>query len=192
MAATEHNDNTKVTLLLHTLNIETLRRQISGSFRNKLLSDLGKQIEGVNTLYNGKLEQASEHWLTLSYSGDDIADASFRATCASMLLFELLNNSDKPLHLQVSAGIYQHNDKHLLSQFLEDSKLVQSCQDLLQQTRAGELFLHSGHLNDNLSQRLSTEDQDNSDWSKVTELQPAYQDLLTKQARQLRQMLAHL
>ncbi|GAA5317463.1 MAG: hypothetical protein AseanaTS_26680 [Candidatus Pelagadaptatus aseana] len=185
------NDDTKVTLLLHTLNLDTLRKQISGSFRSKLLSDLGKKIEGVNTLYSGKLEHASEHWLTLSYSGDDVADASFRATCASMLLFELINGSDKPLHLEVSAAIYPHHDKHLLSQFLEDSKLTGNCQNLLQTTRTGELFLHSDQLSDSLEQRLKTQDRD-EDWKQVTELQAAYQDLLTKQARQLQHMLDHL
>lgn len=190
---THHNasaDDVQVVLLLHVLNIDTLRKQINGSLRGKLFAELGKKIDGINMLYNGKIESASENWLSIRYGGDDIADASFRAACAAILLFRLIDESDDTLQLQLSGAIYLPGQQRQLTGLLEESKFTQQCHSELQDSRPQQLLLHQQAINDNLTQRLITEGD--SQWAQVQDLHSGYTDLLNKQCQQLRTMLQHL
>lgn len=190
---THHNasaDDVQVVLLLHVLNINTLRKQINGSLRGKLFAELGKKIDGINMLYNGKIESASENWLSIRYGGDDIADASFRAACAAILLFQLIDESDDTLQLQLSGAIYLPGQQRQLTGLLEESKFTQQCHSELKNSRPQQLLLHQQAINDNLTQRLITEGD--SQWAQVQDLHSGYTDLLNKQCQQLRSMLQHL
>lgn len=183
-------DDVPVVLLLRVLNIESLRKQINGSLRAKLFAELGKKIDGINMLYNGRLEAASENWLSIRYSGDDIADASFRASCAALLLFRLIEECEETLQLQLSGAIYQPSQQRQLSGLLQEAKFTEHCRNQLQSSSAQQLLLHTDAINDNLTQRLITDDSEH--WAQVQDLHSGYTDLLNKQCQQLRTMLQQL
>ncbi len=180
----------EATLMLHTCNIEALRKKINSSLKQKLYAELAQKLDGINMLYCGKLESASEDWLSIKYSGTDTVDAAFRATCAALLLIKLLQESASALQLEFNGAVFIRDQKPQLSNFLENSKINRRLQNSLTKQPANTILLHDESCtSDSLSQRISTCESNETQWLTVTGLQTGYDSLLEKQALQLQRML---
>lgn len=188
--STASTDLVEATLMLRACNIDMLRKQINSSLKTKLYDELAHKLDGINMLYSGKVESASDDWITIKYSGSDSCDASFRAICGTLLLFSLLQDSTNSLQLEFSAAVFISDNKPQLSKLLASSKLIQSCQQQLIQRPQSSLLLHNDScVNDALQQRIRAGKNEKSAWLDVEGLQSAYESLLTKQSNHLQRIL---
>jgi uncharacterized membrane protein affecting hemolysin expression len=183
-------DTGEATLMLRICNIGLLRKQINSSLKTKLYEELAHKLDGINMLYSGKIDSASEDWINIQYSGADTADAAFRAACAALLLFKLLQETSSSLQLEFTGLVFSQPRKPQLSTLLASSKFYKQCQQQLTQQQAHTLSIHNPScFNDALSQRISINETDTSDWLTADGLQSGYNNLLDKQSLQLQRVL---
>jgi len=179
----------QMNLLLQSCNLGTLKKQLSGTKHEQLFQQLERQLSGVNTLYNGRIIEASGQQLMIQFSDNDASNACFRAICAAQLLFQLQSETSG-LQLEYSAAVIPDEGSKLLSDQMRYSGLLFRAQETLRQQAPFELLLSSDHRGgQQLEQRIQTLSL-NEDWLQVSELQPSYQALLGKQVKQLQQVMS--
>lgn len=179
-----------VNLLLQSHNLDTLKKQLSGSKREYLFKQLERQLSGINTLYNGQIIEASGQQLMIKFSDTDTSNACFRAICAAQLLFQLQTDASG-LQLEYSAAVVPSEDSKLLSEQMRYSALLHQAQTQLEAHREQRLVLNTQHQGGSqLEQRLQLRPLDSSDWIAIEALQPSYQTLLDKQVKQLQQVMS--
>lgn len=180
----------RVNLLLQSNNIDILRQQLSGSKREQLFAQLERQLSGINTLYNGRIIEASGQQLMVQFSDTDSSNACFRAICAAQLLFQLQSQSSG-LQLQYSAAVIPSESSKLLSEQMRYSGVLYQAQQQLLEQQPYQLLLNHNHRGGSqLEQRLQTRELSDSGWLQVDALQPSYQSLLDKQVKQLQSMVS--
>ncbi len=179
-----------ITLELQCLNIDTLRKQLSGSMRQQLFEDLERRLSAINTLYNGRVFSANTSGITLTFADNDIANGCFRAICTSQLLFRLLKASEQPVKLNYSAAIYRLHSSTRLAEQMQQAKFIEQCRSELMESTNSCLKLHADSCgNSQLLQRLDTDSA--TPWQMVSGLQPSYNALIDKHEPQLLQLLNH-
>jgi hypothetical protein len=167
--------------------VEQLQQQLSSTLRQQLYRELERTLDGINALYQCRIENADSYYLRLLFNGDDLDSTGFRAICAAQLLYSLLGKGEAGISLQYAGAVYRVENDSTLQARLEQSRFRNNCQRLLARGRAEQLWLHrSNCAADALLQRLNLDEHpQEEEWLAIEGLQPSYQDLLHKQAEQL-------
>lgn len=187
--SSQKSDNVQMNLLLQSRNLTTLKKQLSGNKQEQLFQQLERQLSGINTLYNGRIIEASGQQVMIQFSDSDASNACFRAICAAQLLFQVQSETSG-LQLEYSAAVIPDEDSKLLSNQMRYSGLLYRAQEVLNQRAHSDLLLSCNHRGGNqLEQRLKIQSID-EDWLQVSELQPSYQALLAKQVKQLQHVMS--
>ncbi len=192
-APARENPSRRITikLVLHCLNGPSLKQQLSATLRQQLLRELQGHLSGVNALYSGRILTADTDNLEVQFQGDDLGTTGFRAICAAQLLFKLLRQSSAGIQLHYSAAVYHAPQDDSLTQQLELSNFRERLIEVLAGLDSGQLLLeNSDAATSQLLQRLqyASDSAADSNWLLVEGVQPSYQGLLEKQARQLRDL----
>ncbi len=186
-----HNaDDVQVNLLLKSSNIKILKEQLGSSKRDELFAALEGQLNGINTLYSGRIISASDELIAIEFSDSESGNAYFRAICAAQLLFSLQEKT-AGLKIEFSAAVMPKEAHKSLSSQIQHNKFTASAIAQLQHQASRNLIISCMHIaTTRLQQRLNTEDLDGN-WELMTSLKPSYQALIEKQVTQLQDMLAH-
>lgn len=182
----------EVSLSLRCLNWPTIKQQLSSTLRQQLFDDLQRHLNGINTLYGGRVTHAEEDLLELSFSGDDLGNTSFRAICAAQLLFALMQQGSAGVQLHYAGAIYRPVKSANLNLHIQQTKFRQQLfAKLLTQANHSLLLDAQNCSTAQLLPRLqASQETDDELWLLVAGLQPSYQGLLDKQAEQLQHIAA--
>ena len=179
-----------IALGLHCLNWDSLKQQLSGPLRQQLFDQMESHLSGINALYSGKLFCAQDDYIELHFCGDDLGNTTFRAICAAQLLFQLLESGCANVQMQYSGAIFRCDRALQLKQHMHNHRRQQQLISTLKRQQASRLLLDG---QDCATSQLLLRVKANAElvdqhWFDVERLQPSYQQLLDKQARQLQQL----
>lgn len=93
-----------VRLSLYLPNLGRLYSQLNSTGFRQLMDSFETQLHSVLNLYGGQRQLLWDQVLIVDFSGDQPADCSFRAICASQLLFNLNAHRSGP-KLQLAASV---------------------------------------------------------------------------------------
>ena len=188
-AATEQlgDDAIIISLCFQCINWPTLKQQLGNTLKQQLFEDLQSQLSGINTLYSGRVEFAQEDFVELQFIGDDLGNTTFRAICAAQLFFQLLNSRCAGIQLQYASAVYRSEKASVLKQHIHNHRRQQQLATTLQSHSAKTLLLDGQDCaTSQLLQRVQVQPElIDGHWFAVEGLQPSYQGLLDKQAKQL-------
>jgi uncharacterized membrane protein affecting hemolysin expression len=181
------DDTIIISLYFQCINWPTLKQQLSSTLKQQLQEDLQRQLSGINTLYSGRINCAQEDAVELQFTGDDLGNTTFRAICAAQLFFQLLNSRCAGIQLDYASAIYRSEEASSLKQHIHNHRRQQQLASTLQSRPVKTLLLDGQDCaTSQLLQRVQVQAElIDGHWFAVEGLQPSYQGLLDKQAKQL-------
>ncbi len=168
-----------VRLSLHLCNLGKVYSQLNSAGFNQLMNTFDEQLRKVLNLYGGQRQLLWGQVLIVDFQGEEAADCSFRAICASQLLFNL--HAQLSPRLQLAATV-QGLPAPDTSAGVEQEFIAQYSERRLPEP--GEILIAARLADARLRQYVQTEEHT----GLVLAIQPPYCDMLQKQEQRLREI----